>query len=159
MLYYCIPSWAKNIFFLQGEVLGHDPREVNVPVISGHAGLRYYHSLHRPGVFSNFNCYQLLPPFLFISRWIVQNCTIQRLIKRNGGSTSLRTYRMHGGRKVVEVYCSLQSTNTPMLHLLCTMKEEKSVPQIPFSVSLLCILIQFYDQLTVCTLVSYVWLS
>jgi hypothetical protein len=30
---------------------------------------------------------QVLPPFLFISRWIVQNCTIQRLIKRNGGST------------------------------------------------------------------------
>jgi hypothetical protein len=28
----------------------------------------------------------ILPPFLFISRWIVQNCTIQRLIKRNGGS-------------------------------------------------------------------------
>jgi hypothetical protein len=28
----------------------------------------------------------VLPPFLFISRWIVQNYTIQRLIKRNGGS-------------------------------------------------------------------------
>jgi hypothetical protein len=28
----------------------------------------------------------ILPPFLFIRRWIVQNCTIQRLIKRNGGS-------------------------------------------------------------------------
>jgi hypothetical protein len=31
----------------------------------------------------------ILPPFLFISRWIVQFCTIQRLIKRNGGSISL----------------------------------------------------------------------
>jgi hypothetical protein len=28
----------------------------------------------------------VLPPFLFISRWIVKNYTIQRLIKRNGGS-------------------------------------------------------------------------
>jgi hypothetical protein len=29
---------------------------------------------------------QLLPPFLFICRWIVQNYTIPRQIKRNGGS-------------------------------------------------------------------------
>jgi hypothetical protein len=29
----------------------------------------------------------ILPPFLFISRGIVQNGTIERLIKRNGGST------------------------------------------------------------------------
>jgi hypothetical protein len=29
----------------------------------------------------------VLPPFLFISRRIVQICTIRRLIKRNGGST------------------------------------------------------------------------
>jgi hypothetical protein len=36
------------------------------------------------------NCI-VLPPFLFISRWIVQNCTIQRLIKRNGGSISLES--------------------------------------------------------------------
>jgi hypothetical protein len=35
--------------------------------------------------------YIVLPPFLFISRSIVQNCTIQRLIKRNGGSTPLLT--------------------------------------------------------------------
>jgi hypothetical protein len=28
----------------------------------------------------------VLPPFIFISRWIVQNFTIHRLIKRNGGS-------------------------------------------------------------------------
>jgi hypothetical protein len=69
MLYYCIPSWAKNIFFLQGEVLGHDPREVNnVPVIGGHAGLRYYHSFHRLGVFSNFNCYQI-PHFAHTEWW------------------------------------------------------------------------------------------
>jgi hypothetical protein len=30
-----------------------------------------------------------LPPFLFICRWIVQNYTIQRQIKINGGSRSL----------------------------------------------------------------------
>jgi hypothetical protein len=30
--------------------------------------------------------YLLLPPFLFISRWLVQFCTSPRLIKRNGGS-------------------------------------------------------------------------
>jgi malate/lactate dehydrogenase len=38
---HCIPSWAQNssILFLQGEVLGLDPREVNVPVIGGHAGI------------------------------------------------------------------------------------------------------------------------
>jgi hypothetical protein len=29
----------------------------------------------------------VLPLFLFICRWIVQNYTIQRQIKRNGGST------------------------------------------------------------------------
>jgi hypothetical protein len=29
----------------------------------------------------------ILPPFLFICRWIVQNYTIQRQIKRNGGSS------------------------------------------------------------------------
>jgi hypothetical protein len=29
----------------------------------------------------------LLPQFLFICRWIVQNYTIQRQIKRNGGRT------------------------------------------------------------------------
>jgi hypothetical protein len=33
------------------------------------------------------NKFLLLPPFLFISRWIVQFYTIQRLIKRNRGST------------------------------------------------------------------------
>jgi hypothetical protein len=44
----------------------------------------YHHSLLlRAG--NNLH-YVLLPPFLFISRWIVQFCTIQRLIKRNGGS-------------------------------------------------------------------------
>jgi hypothetical protein len=32
--------------------------------------------------------YIVLPPFLFISRRIVQICTIRRLIKRNGGSTT-----------------------------------------------------------------------
>jgi hypothetical protein len=32
---------------------------------------------------------RVLPPFLFIYRWIVQNYTIQRQIKRNGGSTYL----------------------------------------------------------------------
>jgi hypothetical protein len=31
--------------------------------------------------------YVVLPPFLFICRWIVQFYTIQRQIKRNGGST------------------------------------------------------------------------
>ncbi|PWZ45008.1 (DL)-glycerol-3-phosphatase 1, mitochondrial [Zea mays] len=30
----------------------------------------------------------LLPPFLFSCRWIIQFCTIQRQLKRNGGSTS-----------------------------------------------------------------------
>jgi hypothetical protein len=34
--------------------------------------------------------YMILPPFLFICRWIVQFCTIERQIKRNGGSTRLR---------------------------------------------------------------------
>jgi hypothetical protein len=29
----------------------------------------------------------ITPSVFFISRWIVQNCTIQRLIKRNGGSS------------------------------------------------------------------------
>jgi hypothetical protein len=32
----------------------------------------------------------ILPPFLFICRWIVQFYTIQRQIKRNGGSISLK---------------------------------------------------------------------
>jgi hypothetical protein len=31
----------------------------------------------------------LLPRFLFSCRWIVQFCTIQRQLKRNGGSTSV----------------------------------------------------------------------
>jgi hypothetical protein len=31
--------------------------------------------------------FTILPPFLFICRWIVQFYTIQRQIKRNGGST------------------------------------------------------------------------
>lgn len=41
VIQYFISSWAQNssIFCLQGEVLGLDPREVNVPVIGGHAGL------------------------------------------------------------------------------------------------------------------------
>jgi hypothetical protein len=34
-----------------------------------------------------FSIFILLPPFLFIFRWIVQFHTIQRQIKRNGGST------------------------------------------------------------------------
>jgi hypothetical protein len=29
----------------------------------------------------------VLPPFLFSCRWIVQICTIQRQLKRNGGSS------------------------------------------------------------------------
>jgi hypothetical protein len=41
--------------------------------------------------------YILLPPFLFISRWIVQFCTIQRLIKRNGGSTPVSSATRGGG--------------------------------------------------------------
>jgi hypothetical protein len=51
----------------------------------------------------------VLPPFLFIRRWIVQNCTIQRLIKRNGGSTyllhneRLRTPRSKSGQEWVSV--------------------------------------------------------
>ena len=32
------------------------------------------------------NCYEVLPPFLFSCRWIVQFCTIQRQLKRNRGS-------------------------------------------------------------------------
>jgi hypothetical protein len=32
--------------------------------------------------------YIVLPPFLFSCRWIVQFCTIQRQLKRNGGSIS-----------------------------------------------------------------------
>jgi hypothetical protein len=35
--------------------------------------------------------YTILPPFLFICRWIVQFYTIQRQIKRNGGSTQKLT--------------------------------------------------------------------
>jgi hypothetical protein len=34
-----------------------------------------------------FSIFILLPPFLFICSWIVQFYTIQRQIKRNGGST------------------------------------------------------------------------
>jgi hypothetical protein len=40
--------------------------------------------------------YLILPPFLFICRWIVQNYTIQRQIKRNGGSNSVDWYDQHG---------------------------------------------------------------
>jgi hypothetical protein len=36
--------------------------------------------------------YEIFPTFLFISRWIVQNCTIQRLIKRNGGRSEVKFY-------------------------------------------------------------------
>jgi hypothetical protein len=32
---------------------------------------------------------KILPPFPFSCRWIVQFCTIQRQLKRNGGSTKL----------------------------------------------------------------------
>jgi hypothetical protein len=85
--------------------------------------------------------------------------TGQEYFQTSTATKYLTSHIQNGGTKVVEVYCLLQSINTHMLHLLCTMKEEKSVPQIPFSVSLLCILIQFCVQLTVCTLVSYVWLN
>jgi hypothetical protein len=43
---------------------------------------------------------KLLPPFLFICRWIVQFYTIQRQIKRNGGST------MQGKRQRPQAYFS-----------------------------------------------------
>jgi hypothetical protein len=33
--------------------------------------------------------YIILPPFLFICRWIVQFYTIQRQIKRNGGGINI----------------------------------------------------------------------
>jgi hypothetical protein len=47
-------------------------------------------SLHRQaGVGESSSSIYIIPQFLFISRWIVQNFTIQRLIKRNGGSTYL----------------------------------------------------------------------
>jgi hypothetical protein len=50
-------------------------------------------SLHRQaGVGESSSSIYIIPQFLFISRWIVQNCTIQRLIKRNGGSIWLRSY-------------------------------------------------------------------
>jgi hypothetical protein len=39
--------------------------------------------------------YCILPPFLFICRWIVQNYTIQRQIKRNGGSICPPTRWIH----------------------------------------------------------------
>jgi hypothetical protein len=43
----------------------------------------------RTGCFSKYIItFVILPPFLFICRWIVQFCTIQRHIKRNGGSSS-----------------------------------------------------------------------
>jgi hypothetical protein len=42
----------------------------------------------RQCIVSQIAHYKVLPPFLFINRWIVQNYTIQRLIKRNGGSIS-----------------------------------------------------------------------
>jgi hypothetical protein len=41
------------------------------------ASLRCYYRL----------CIVISPPFLFSCRWIVQFCTIQRQLKRKGGST------------------------------------------------------------------------
>jgi hypothetical protein len=40
-----------------------------------------------PSTGSSFSEILLLPPFLFSCRWIVQFCTIQRQLKRNGEST------------------------------------------------------------------------
>jgi hypothetical protein len=53
--------------------------------------LRALHRWHKERV--NFRVWLvLLPPFLFICRWIVKFYTIQRQIKRNGGSTTQSTY-------------------------------------------------------------------
>jgi hypothetical protein len=37
-------------------------------------------------IYYHYNCSYILPPFLFICRCIVKFYTIQRQIKRNGGS-------------------------------------------------------------------------
>jgi hypothetical protein len=42
---------------------------------------------------SSIHAYILLPPFLFICRWIVQFYTIQRQIKRNGGRIYISEWR------------------------------------------------------------------
>jgi hypothetical protein len=41
--------------------------------------------------YSPLTWYKVLPPFLFICRWIVQFYTIQRQIKSNGGSIIVYT--------------------------------------------------------------------
>jgi hypothetical protein len=51
-----------------------------VGVLEGSLGLLYNSS------FETVSARLVLPPFLFSCRWIVQFCTIQRQLKRNGGS-------------------------------------------------------------------------
>lgn len=61
MVHYCdtnfyMVSSLIPLLSLQGEVLGLDPREVNVPVIGGHAGVTILPLLSQ--VRSNLKCYR-----------------------------------------------------------------------------------------------------
>jgi hypothetical protein len=68
----------------------------------------------------------VLPPFLFICRWIVQFYTIQRQIKRNGGSIWYMMHTTMRGATVLATNSSLIIIKTPAIcmHALQSSKDE-----------------------------------